>query len=73
MSGDSSLKKSRMASARWAGSSEKMVARKVAIKQINERKRDGLTTWINTPIIKPLSKPVEQGGQVVKRYDINRF
>jgi type IV secretory pathway TraG/TraD family ATPase VirD4 len=71
MSGDGSNKKGRMASARWAGGREKMAARKVAIKQINERKRDGLTTWINTPIIKPLSKPVQRNGKVVKRYNIS--
>jgi type IV secretory pathway TraG/TraD family ATPase VirD4 len=71
MSGDGSNKKGRMASARWAGGKEKMAARKVAIKQINERKRDGLTTWINTPIIKPLSNLVEKGGKVVKRYNIS--
>jgi type IV secretory pathway TraG/TraD family ATPase VirD4 len=68
-SGDSS-KKGRMASARWAGSKEKMSARKAAIKQINERKRDGLTTWINTPIITPLDKPKERSGKVVDRYHI---
>jgi type IV secretory pathway TraG/TraD family ATPase VirD4 len=64
-------KKGRMASARWAGGGEKNAARKVAIKQINERKRDGLTTWINTPIIKPLAKPLEKNGKVVKRFDIS--
>jgi type IV secretory pathway TraG/TraD family ATPase VirD4 len=71
MSGDGTHKNGRMASARWAGGREKTAARKVAIKQINERKRDGLTTWINTPIIKPLSKPVQQGEKVVKRYNIS--
>jgi type IV secretory pathway TraG/TraD family ATPase VirD4 len=71
MSGDGTHKNGRMANARWAGGREKMAARKVAIKQINERKRDGLTTWINTPIIKPLSKPVQKGGKVVKRYNIS--
>ncbi len=71
MSGDGTKKKGRMASARWAGGKEKMAARKVAIKQINERKRDGLTTWINAPIIKPLFSPVEKGGKVVKRYNIS--
>jgi hypothetical protein len=48
---------SRMAAAHWAGSIEKKAAKRVAIKQINERRRDGLTTWINTPIITPLKKP----------------
>jgi type IV secretory pathway TraG/TraD family ATPase VirD4 len=63
--------KKRMASAHWAGGREKSAARKVAIKQINERRRDGLTTWINTPIIKTLEKPRERDGKVVKRYDIS--
>jgi type IV secretory pathway TraG/TraD family ATPase VirD4 len=60
-----------MASACWAGSREKMAAKKVAIKQINERRRDGLTTWINTPIIKPIFWPVQRGGKVVERYTIS--
>jgi type IV secretory pathway TraG/TraD family ATPase VirD4 len=63
--------KKRMASAHWAGGREKSAARKVAIKQINERRRDGLTTWINTPIIKTLENPRERHGKVVKRYDIS--
>ncbi len=71
MSGDGSKRKSRMASARWARDQESKAARKVAIKQINERKRDGLTTWINTPTIKPMFLPVQLGGKVVKRYIIS--
>jgi type IV secretory pathway TraG/TraD family ATPase VirD4 len=70
LSGDSSSKKGRMASARWAGGKEKMAARKVAIRQINERKRDSLTTWINTPIITPLDRPKERDGKIVERYHI---
>jgi type IV secretory pathway TraG/TraD family ATPase VirD4 len=62
---------SRMASAQWAGSVEKKAAKKVAIKQINERRRDGLTTWINTPIITQLEKPQVKDGQVIKRCDIS--
>jgi type IV secretory pathway TraG/TraD family ATPase VirD4 len=62
---------SRMASAHWAGSIEKKAAKRVAIKQINERRRDGLTTWINTPIITPLKKPQMKNGQVIKRCDIS--
>jgi hypothetical protein len=58
---------SRMASAHWAGSIEKKAAKRVAIKQINERRRDGLTTWINTPIITPLKKPQMKNGQVIKQ------
>jgi type IV secretory pathway TraG/TraD family ATPase VirD4 len=69
LGGDSS-KKSRMASARWAGGKEKIAARKVAIKQINERKRDGLTTWINTPIITPLDRPKQQDDTIVECYHI---
>jgi type IV secretory pathway TraG/TraD family ATPase VirD4 len=65
-----SKKKGRAASAHWAGGVEKIAARKVAIKQINERKRDGLTTWINTPIITALEKPIEKNGKVVKRFEI---
>jgi type IV secretory pathway TraG/TraD family ATPase VirD4 len=73
MSGDSSSKKNkngRMASAHWAGKKEKLAAQKVAIRQINERKRDGLTTWVNTPLILPLKPPREKGGKIVARYDI---
>jgi type IV secretory pathway TraG/TraD family ATPase VirD4 len=69
MSGDGN-KRGRMASARWAGGLEKRAARKVALKQINERRRDGLTTWINTPMIHRLKQPVERQGKVVKRYNI---
>jgi type IV secretory pathway TraG/TraD family ATPase VirD4 len=61
----------RMAGAHWAGGQEKKAARQVAIKQINERKRDGLTTWINTPIITPLKKPRMKAGKVSKRYEIS--
>ncbi len=71
MSGDGSKKINRMASARWAGSFEKSAARKIAIQQINERKRDGLTTWINTPIITALETPKERDGKIVKRYHIS--
>jgi type IV secretory pathway TraG/TraD family ATPase VirD4 len=73
MSGDSSGKKNkngRMASAHWAGKKEKQAAQKVAIRQINERKRDGLTTWVNTPLILPLKNPREKGGKIVARYNI---
>jgi type IV secretory pathway TraG/TraD family ATPase VirD4 len=61
----------RMAGAHWAGGQEKRAARQVAIKQINERKRDGLTTWINTPLITPLKKPRMKAGKVSKRYEIS--
>jgi type IV secretory pathway TraG/TraD family ATPase VirD4 len=61
----------RMAGAHWAGGQEKKAARQVAIKQINERKRDGLTTWINTPIITPLKNPRMKAGKVSKRYEIS--
>jgi type IV secretory pathway TraG/TraD family ATPase VirD4 len=61
----------RMASAHWAGNVESKAAKQVAIKQINERRRDGLTTWINTPIITEFKKPRIKDGQVVKRCDIN--
>jgi type IV secretory pathway TraG/TraD family ATPase VirD4 len=71
MSGDNSHKRGRMASARWAGGREKLAARKVAIKQINERRRDGLTTWINTPLIHPLKQPLQSQGKIVKRYHIS--
>jgi type IV secretory pathway TraG/TraD family ATPase VirD4 len=63
-------KRNKMASAHWARSTEKSAAHRVAIKQINERRRDSLTTWINTPIIDSLAKPQEQNGKVVKRYNI---
>jgi type IV secretory pathway TraG/TraD family ATPase VirD4 len=71
MSGERGGKKSRMASARWAGNHEKMAARKVGILQVNERKRDGLTTWINTPIITQLNKPKKREGKIVERYHIS--
>jgi type IV secretory pathway TraG/TraD family ATPase VirD4 len=64
-------KKNHMASARWAGNQEQKAAQQVAIKQLNERRRDGLTTWINTPIITSLKKPQVKNGNVTKRYDIN--
>jgi type IV secretory pathway TraG/TraD family ATPase VirD4 len=60
----------RMANARWAGASEKAAAKKVAIRQINERQRDGLTTWINSPILRPLAQPQLRQGKTVKRYRI---
>ncbi len=61
----------RMAGAHWAGRREKIAARRVAIKQINERKRDGLTTWINTPIMSTLKSPRMKQGKVVKRFEIS--
>jgi type IV secretory pathway TraG/TraD family ATPase VirD4 len=69
MSGES--KKVRVASAHWAGATEKKAARLVAIQQINERRRDGLTTWINTPIISTLKKPRVKDGKVTKRFEIS--
>jgi type IV secretory pathway TraG/TraD family ATPase VirD4 len=72
MSGEKSSKNKngRMASAHWASGQEKKAARRVAIRQINERKRDGLTTWINTPLITELAKPQERNGEIIKRYEI---
>jgi hypothetical protein len=64
-------KKGRMASSHWAGAIEKKAASKVAVQQINERKRDGLTTWINTPLITALKKPRVKDGKVTKRYEIS--
>jgi type IV secretory pathway TraG/TraD family ATPase VirD4 len=69
MSGEG--KKVGVASAHWAGSTEKKAARSVAIKQINERKRDGLTTWINTPLISTLKNPRTKDGKVIKRFEIS--
>jgi type IV secretory pathway TraG/TraD family ATPase VirD4 len=69
MSGEG--KKVGVASAHWAGATEKKAARSVAIKQINERKRDGLTTWINTPIITTLKNPRVKQGKVIKRFEIS--
>jgi type IV secretory pathway TraG/TraD family ATPase VirD4 len=62
--------KTRMANAQWAGAREKSTARQVAIKQINERKRDGLTTWINTPLISTLKNPQVKKGKGSKRFII---
>lgn len=67
---DDSGKKGKLATARWAGAKEKKAARKVAIQQINERKRNGLTTWINAPKIKPLAKPQEQKGKPIRRFKV---
>ena len=50
-----SKKRDLMASARWAKNLEKMAAHKVAIKQINERKPDGLTTKNQTPSSRKLA------------------
>jgi type IV secretory pathway TraG/TraD family ATPase VirD4 len=67
----SNKKKNRMANARWAGSTEKKAAQRIAFKQLNERRRDGLTTWINTPIIASLKKPQVKNGNLTRRYNIN--
>jgi type IV secretory pathway TraG/TraD family ATPase VirD4 len=69
MSGEG--KKMGVASAHWAGATEKKAARSVAIKQINERRRDGLTTWINTPIISTLKNPRIKDSKVIKRFEIS--
>jgi type IV secretory pathway TraG/TraD family ATPase VirD4 len=61
----------RMANAQWAGAKEKTTAHKIAIQQINERRRDGLTTWINTPLITTLKKPQIKEGKVSKRFNIS--
>ncbi len=63
-------KKGKLATARWSGKIEKQAARKVAFQQINERRRDGLTTWVNAPTITPLPQPVKKNGKVVKRFKI---
>ncbi len=63
-------KKGKLATARWAGATEKSAARRIAIQQINERRRNGLTTWINSPKITPLTKPIEKKGKIVKRFSI---
>jgi hypothetical protein len=58
MSGEGKSKKSLMASARWAGSREKLVARKVAIKQINLC----LSRYIALPLWQ-IYDPIRSGGQ----------
>ena len=69
--GNTGSNKKKFGSARWAGKKEKLNAQKVAIKQINERRRDGLTTWINQPKIVPLKKEIkDQKGKVVKRFKV---
>jgi type IV secretory pathway TraG/TraD family ATPase VirD4 len=68
---DNRSSRGRVANAQWAGAKEKRSAHQVAIKQINERKRDGLTTWINTPLITALKKPHLKGGKVSKRFIIS--
>jgi type IV secretory pathway TraG/TraD family ATPase VirD4 len=69
MSGEG--KKMGVASAHWAGATGKKAARSVAIKQINERRRDGLTTWINTPIISTLKNHRIKDSKVIKRFEIS--
>ena len=64
-------KKVGVASAHWAGATEKRAARSIAIRQINERKRDGLTTWINTPLMTTLKNPRMSQGKVIKRFEIS--
>ena len=66
---DDDGKKGQLASAAWGGKKEKAAARKVALQQINERKRNGLTTWINAPQIKPLKTP-KTTKKTVKRFAI---
>lgn len=60
----------KLASARWGGKGEYRAARQVALRQINERKRDGLTTWINAPAIRPLPKPQLNPQQKIRRFQI---
>ena len=60
----------KLASARWGGNTEKKAARRVAIRQINERKRNGLTTWINAPVIKPVQKPQLDPNRRVRRFHV---
>lgn len=63
-------KKNKLATGRWAGSAEKSAARKVAIRQIQERKKNSLTYWINAPKIIPLEKPQLQPGKPIRRFKI---
>ena len=59
----------KLASANWGGTQERAAARKVALQQINERKRNGLTTWINAPQIKPLKSP-KTTTNTIKRFAV---
>ena len=66
---DDDGKKGQLASANWGGPKETAAARKVALQQINERQRNGLTTWINAPQIKPLKTP-KTTPKTVQRFAI---
>jgi type IV secretory pathway TraG/TraD family ATPase VirD4 len=62
--------KQRAAKARWANGREKAAACRVAVAQINQRRRDGLTTWINRPNMRALPRPIERRGKILRRYHI---
>ncbi len=67
---DDAASKGKLASGRWAGAAEKTAARKTAFKQIQERKKNALTYWINAPTITTLKKPQDTEGKPIKRFKI---
>lgn len=67
---DDKTTKGNLASGRWAGATEKTAARKTAFKQIQERKKNALTYWINSPKVTPLKKVQEIKGKPVRRFKI---
>jgi type IV secretory pathway TraG/TraD family ATPase VirD4 len=60
----------KLATARWAGGTEKVNARKMAIQQINQRKHNEVTTWINAPQITPISSPLIKAGTAKPRFNV---
>ncbi len=60
----------KLASARWGGKAEYRAARRVAFRQINERKRNGLTAWINTPVIQERTKTQLNPSKAIRRFNI---
>lgn len=60
----------KLASARWGGKAEYRAARRVAFRQINERKRNGLTAWINSPVVNAIAKPKLNPAKPIRRFQI---
>lgn len=63
-------KKPKLAAAFWAGATEKRNARKKAFQQLNEKKRNAVSLYVNRPDIEELDEPIERKKDYPIRYKI---
>ncbi|OLP17452.1 hypothetical protein BST81_16820 [Leptolyngbya sp. 'hensonii'] len=65
-------RKPKLAAASWSGTVESRNARKKAIQQLNEKRRNAVSFYINRPDIEELDEPIQLQGKPIERFKITR-